>query len=328
MPQPKLTDKLSWGEITEKIMTECNNRKPKFQKWLMSKEQLGGYFFNSLLYGRAYNIQESILHDDRDHFICVAGKEGTGKSTLAIQLASVIDPNFRLDKICFRPIDFIKGIRYSQPGDCFVLDEGNLFLFSRESMSDENRFMVKLFALMRQRNLCVIICVPNFFTLDSYVRDHRVDSLIYLQRKAHLYVYVKKAIQIISKEGAKYKQIRGIRVPHGTYFPGYFNRELPKLNDITVETYQKYKAQHFDQFIEDLEEAVQSKQGDPELISLKEASQLTGTHRKTLRAAITRGELPARRIGTKLLLDRRAVLSVSRGLAARPESVFKEVPTT
>ena len=79
----------------------------------------------------------------------------------------------------------------------FVLDEGNLFLFSRESMSDSNRNMVKLFALMRQRNACIILNVPNFFTVDSYVRDHRVGTLNYLHARGKYQCFVRKAIKII-----------------------------------------------------------------------------------------------------------------------------------
>lgn len=304
MPAHRLTDDLTWPEIINKICRESNKDTPKYRKWLNDKSELGHLFFNSIMYSRCFNIQNALLNDDRDHFICVSGKEGSGKSTLGVQLASVISPNFRLENICFEPSQFIRGIKYSKPGDCFVLDEGNLFLFSRESMSDANRMMVKIFALMRQKNLCVIICVPNFFTLDSYVRDHRVDTLINIKRKGAFYCYVKGAIKIISKEGFKFKNIQGIRVPEGTYFAGGFIKEFPKINDIDSETYRKYKGQQFDGFLDELEAYARKREGDADYISVTDASKMMSVQGDLIRKLIHKGELEAVKMGSKWVVSK------------------------
>lgn len=310
MSNPKLTDTMTWPEIIEKIMLESNNGKDAFKKWLLSKEKDGGLFFNSNLYARAYNIQHSINTDDRDHFIVVCGKEGLGKSTLAIQLACMIDPTFNIKRICFKPIDFIQGIRQAKKGDCFILDEGNLFVFSRESLGADNVMIVKLFALMRQKNLCVIINVPNFFTLDSYVRDHRTDTLIYCRDKGKFTCYVKKAIQIISKEGHAYKQINGVIVPHGTFFPGYWNKFLPKINDISEESYKQHKGNQFAEFLDDLESNVaQTNKGNGELITTTEALKIIpGKTLHHLIDLIKKGEVKGKRIGQRWYVYKSALM--------------------
>lgn len=308
MPARRLTDDYSWKQLADKVMIEASIKSNRFKKWFMGKEKLGGLFFNSFWYYRLYNIRKALMLEDGDHFICIAGKEGTGKSTLGNQSAAVLSKNFQLKHICYRPLDFIKGIRYSEPGDTFILDEGNLFLFSRESMKDDNKWMVKLFALMRQRNLCVIICVPNFFTLDSYVRNHRVDTLIYLHRKGQFTCFKGKAIRIISKEGSKFKNIAGIKVPYGTFFRGHFNREFPRINDVSIEAYRAHKGENFDLFLDEVEEAIRKRDEQPEWLSISQAKKIVPLNEDTYIKKIKSGELKGKKIGGKYFIDRIALL--------------------
>lgn len=299
-----LIEEKSWKEIVEHIVYKSKNWKPDFKKWLLSKEYLGGYFFNPLLYSRLYNIKKSINEDDMDHFIVVTGKEGTGKSTLAVQIASLVDPTFNLNRVCFKMADYLNQLRHSKPGQAFILDEGNMFLFSRESYSEDNRFMVKLFALMRQRNLLTIICVPNFFTLDSYVRDHRADTLIYSHKRGKFICYVKVAIKIISKLGSAYKRVGGHKIPSGTFFAGYWNKEFPSINNVNQNTYKEHKAQHFAKFLDEISKFSKMKEGNTKFIPMTKARKILPLSHNGMISAIESGEIKARKIVGKWFIDR------------------------
>jgi energy-coupling factor transporter ATP-binding protein EcfA2 len=219
----KRADSLTWEENVDKILRDCRSSKSNdFRNWLTKKKGMGAPFFDSYFHKRLHNIHNAVNYHDSDHFIVLAGKEGCGKSTFAIQIASLLDPTFNINRVCFKMTDYIDRLRNSKPGQAFILDEGNMFLFNREAYSDDNRFMVKLFALMRQKNLITIICVPNFFTLDSYVRLHRVDTLIYISKRGKYIGYVKGAIKIVSKEGQRTNRMGGFKLRDGTYWPGYF----------------------------------------------------------------------------------------------------------
>jgi hypothetical protein len=302
---------MNWAEITEKIMVESECNTPAFKKWLLTKKNDGGVFFNPMIYRRAFYIQDDINNNDSDHFIVVSGKEGKGKTTIAICMACTIDPTFNISRICFKPIDFIKGIRNAPKGACFVLDEGNLFLFSRESLGADNIMMVKLFALMRQKNICVIICVPNFFTLDSYVRDHRVDTLINCTEKGQFQCYVKKAIKIISSEGYKYKNIEGIIVPAGTRFSGYFNKFFPKINDISIETYKQHKGNQFEIFLDELECMIGKQDGGSEYIAVSVAEKIVPLHRDTYVRYIKSGKFEGKKIAGRWFVHRKCLTNSS-----------------
>ncbi len=312
MPNPRLTETLSWPQICQKIMNESNDHSKRFGEWLMGKESLKGYFFNSRLWKKCFNIKESLRRDDRDHFIVVTGKEGSGKSTLAMQMCCVIDPSFQLKNICFKPGQFIEGIRRAKQGEAFLLDEGNLFLFSREAMSSDNKFMLKLFALMRQKNLCVFIAVPNFFTIDSYIRDHRTETLIWVNKKANYRLFVKKAIRIISKEGSKFKQIAGIWVPDENKMMGYFNRFLPTLNDISETSYKQYKGENFIDFLDDLERAIKSKETKSKFVTVRDAMKVIPVSDDTIRNMIKNKKLKGRKIGGNWFVERDSLKEIAK----------------
>ncbi|MAF36864.1 hypothetical protein CL622_07135, partial [archaeon] len=288
----KIYEESGWEGCIESIMKGGKSKNPNFKKWLLQKD-MGNYLFDAGLHLKTFNIQKSINNDDRDHFIVVCGKEGTGKSTLALQIACMLDPTFNLDRVCFKMIDFIKGMKETKPGQTFILDEGNLFLFSREAMSEDNKFMLKLFALMRQKNLCVIICVPNFFTLDSYIRDHRVDSLLYCHSKSKYIGYTGKAIKIISNQGSRYKQVAGHKIPGGSFWVGYWNKFIPNYNDITEKSYRQHKGDHFAEFLDEMESSVQNRNvRGGKWLTMKQTKNLLPLSEKNIRRLGEKGTIP------------------------------------
>jgi len=134
-------------------------------------------------------VRERVVNHDADFVIVIDGEEGSGKSVLAQQLASVLDPNFNIDKICFNAEEFMKAIRDKNriAGDCIVLDEAFSGLNSRQSLSKINRAVVGLATEMRQLNLFVIIVLPSFFDLDRYFALWRCRALfhVYLNKKGN-----------------------------------------------------------------------------------------------------------------------------------------------
>src|SRR3989344_2981069 len=91
-------DKLeTWREKVDLVAIRLKGKgfsfdERKFKKWLMSKEKMG-YVFDELLIYRAWKIHQR-LRKDYDNFTVIAGYEGTGKTTLAIDLCSYISEDF------------------------------------------------------------------------------------------------------------------------------------------------------------------------------------------------------------------------------------------
>jgi hypothetical protein len=126
--------------------------------------------------------RNEVLKKDRDKVIAIDGREGSGKSVLAQQLAKELDPDFNINKIAFNADEFMMMIKSTErkKGDCIILDEAFLAANSRSSMSTINRAMVGLATEMRQLNLFVIIVLPSFFDLDKYFALWRTDILLHV----------------------------------------------------------------------------------------------------------------------------------------------------
>ena len=296
-----LVNHMTWEEICDHIIKLSNYDAKGFKAWLMTKEYLG-VKFDPMMYSLAFRIYKKIHEQDSDFFITVTGREGKGKTTFLMNFLALIDPELNLKKICFKPLQFIEAVEIGKKS-CIHLDEGNLILFSREAMSGGNKDMVKILALMRQRNLCVGICVPNFWTLDTYMREHRVNCVIDITARGHYTGYIDKAIQLLSKYGKETKSCSSVVCPYGTFWKGTFNDGIPNINDINKESYMKHKTDTFDSFIADLKVAYQEKT-DSKSIRASEAQKILAMSASGITKWIKEGKLPAKKVGRLWMIPR------------------------
>lgn len=307
----KLTETLSWEEIAEKIMNETGHNESKFKQWLMSKQNLGGYFFNSLTWRNCYSIYKKINNTDDDHIEVVSGTEGSGKSTIAIQKLCVVDPTFCRNRIFNNPLELFQWLQDNDgntKGKGILLDEGNLFLFSRQAMTKGSINMVQLFTLMRQANLYVVICIPHFKTIDSYVREHRIDSLIRIKTKHKNFIYYSKpGIEIINIAMRKGLTFKEIRVKSGTFYNGYWNKFLPVLNDINIDKYKDIKKVAWQKFIGQTIDVLSLEHKKNDYITSKEAEKVLPLNRRTLYRYLQKGTLKGKKVGSKWFIDRKSL---------------------
>lgn len=143
------------------------------------------FFIDNVARSNLDEVRYRVLEKDFDFVTVVDGREGSGKSVLAMQYGAYLDPNFSLDNIVFTAEDFIKKIKDPKikKGACILLDEGFNAINSRASMSEINRSMGAIATEMRQKNLFIIIVLPSFFDLDKQFALHRASSLIHVYLK-------------------------------------------------------------------------------------------------------------------------------------------------
>lgn len=137
---------------------------------------------------RLYNaiekkIKKRIQRKDQDLVWIIDGKERSGKSTFAMQLAKILDPDFNLNQVCMTPEEFTKAVTKAKKGDCIVYDEAFTGLSSRGSLTEINRMLVSLMMEMGQKNLYILIVMPTFFMLDKYVALFRAHGLFHIYEK-------------------------------------------------------------------------------------------------------------------------------------------------
>ncbi len=141
-------------------------------------------------------IKNLINYKDYDWLHVVTGVEGTGKSTLATQLCLYIDPDFfEKDNIITNVSELKRCFRLSNKGSAILIDEGAPMFFSRDSMKKETKEATQLLRGLRGKNCFVCICMPDFFALDKYIREHRVGSLSRVVKRGRGWFYSKSKIQ-------------------------------------------------------------------------------------------------------------------------------------
>jgi len=162
------------------------------------------------------------LRKDYDCFLVVTGHERYGKSTLAFQMASYLDPTFNLDRVVFTAEPFHEAINKADKYQAIVFDEAHGALNSKETMTSLNRKLTQTFTEMGFRNLIVILVLPSFFELGKYAAIHRSNALFDVYRRGSFAAYDekrKKNIYLRGKRDYKFTQRPNFRGDFGPYLP-------------------------------------------------------------------------------------------------------------
>lgn len=175
----------------------------------------------------------SNLRKDYDCFIVVTGHERYGKSTLAFQIASYLDPTFNLDRVVFTADQFHEAIEKCDKYQAVVFDEAHGALNSKETMTSLNRKLTQTFTEMGFRNLIIILVLPSFFELGKYAAIHRSNLLLDVYQRGKFAAYdenKKKDIYLRGKRDYKYTKKPNFRGDFSKYNPldkdEYDNKKL------------------------------------------------------------------------------------------------------
>jgi hypothetical protein len=175
----------------------------------MSSQLQKEVFIDRIIRQELSKVKERVLTKDRDFVAVIDGEEGVGKSVLAQQLASFLDPDFNLDNIVFNSDDFMKRIKDPKikKGACIVLDEAFNAANNRASLTEVNRAMIGVASEMRQRNLFVFMVLPSFFDLDKYFALWRCRALFHVyftpEERRHYILFPKESKKMLYLLGKK-----------------------------------------------------------------------------------------------------------------------------
>ncbi len=291
----------TWGEMCEhyikSIKREGGLNKPgieeKFRKWFMSKEYLGNIPFDYRMVNYCYMVQGQ-LKKDRDWITAITGGEGEGKTTFAVNYCAWISPTFTLDNVCFGYNSFLLNLKDSKPGDSIQADEGANFLFSREAMNSDTRDSIKVFTQVRYKRNHIAVLIPNFHILDSYLREHRVKSLIHIISRGNYKAIINQlAIKRVSDLGRKTKQVAKVRLTSGTFFHGCFLKSFPST--ILAEDYEKRKSKYVISAIDKALEKVEVRD-NPKWVRISEAAKTHGLTKYMVEAMAKKDEITMKRV--------------------------------
>lgn len=109
---------------------------------------------------------------NQNYILIFTGGTGSGKSYTAMEMAMDLDPDFNVERIVFKPEDFITVTKQKLPkGSVIMWDEVGVGLSAREWFSIQNRMISYVLETFRRDNLILIMTTPNISFIDKKVRS-------------------------------------------------------------------------------------------------------------------------------------------------------------
>ena len=186
-------------------------------------------------------IKSVVTAKDFDYVAIVCGLPGLGKSNFAISCAKYCDPNFTEKNIAFTSQQFIQLTNDCPNHSAVILDESFASMNSKITMTKEFVQIVNHLQIIRQKNLFIFLCLPNFFDLSKGVS---------IYRSSHLFVvYSEKfgergRFAAFDREKKKMLYILGQKYMNYLCVKPNFRGKFSKQQAIDEENYKALKLEH------------------------------------------------------------------------------------
>ena len=149
--------------------------------------------------------------NDIDFKILISGdgKTRTGKTTEGVQMACYLDPSFLSNwktRIVYDGEELIKQGNSMQPGQCLLYDEARQVLNSKNQMNGYAKNLMNFFSQCGDKNLYIIIILPDFFELPKSIA---LVQSIYLINCHFMRGFERGFFDFFNHKQKKYLYIRG-----------------------------------------------------------------------------------------------------------------------
>ena len=218
------------------------------------------YRMNSLLKFQL-DIMVNAVQYDFDSIIIIDGEiEGSGKSVLAQQvgyyMAWKCGKTMSLNHIVFTPNQFLEAIDNAEKRECIIWDEAYQGSSKWRQMSKINQVIMSRLQKIRQKNLFIVIVLPYFFDLNSYLAVPRSWFLIHVEIKNQMEVteqeevnfdkpiFVRGFFQFYSRARKKSLFFQGRREYNYDYVRGNFIGNFPQYYCVDEIAYKDKKLQY------------------------------------------------------------------------------------
>lgn len=117
------------------------------------------------------------VKNDYQNVIEINGGTGSGKSTVGMQIAYKMNPNWDLEKNYIYTVKDLKNkLKNWETADPISLfDEGSVILNSLDTMSRDSKDLIMLFDTMRVLHWTSLIAIPDHNSLNSRIRNFHID---------------------------------------------------------------------------------------------------------------------------------------------------------
>lgn len=128
------------------------------------------------------------IKQDKQNLVIIDGPTGTGKSSLAVHIATLLNPKWDMELNYIYDEDDLR-VRMDTVTDknpVFLMDEGSIILNSKNSLCRTDKQIVSLFDAMRVKHITTIICCPNAMKINKTILTDHVDFRLLCPSKSPL----------------------------------------------------------------------------------------------------------------------------------------------
>lgn len=323
-----------WDAYVEKVVAhpKCvgnlvkdgKDHSQSFREW-MRKRMIIGKSWDATSWIHWYWVWDKLSNDKTkdDHIIVVTGNPGMGKTSM-MQLigATVCLARSRLDCFVYTGVDLTNLVDRSEPGDPAYVDEGGRLLLNTEGQTKDQSEVVKTFMQMRFKRNLVIICIPSIWKLNKYVRDERVNEVVWIWYKdekkfrndARVFNLMKqnetaRLVMIREMQRSSKVNLMKLNVPRSLFYDCRYKPVWPIFSEAEYESDKKQK--DWEAHVRSINERKNGSPGVEKLFySISEVCNILSVGRMTVTRWINSGKVEATKTGSVWRVKKESIDSI------------------
>ena len=157
--------------------------KDRYVHQYRSRKKYVRYLYENLIDRLVEEMHENI-EKDLDNVVAIWGGEGSGKSSLAYDVAKRFNPDFDIEEsyvLSFEELLEKVNTMDHDEGAIFWLDEATNISNNRDWMRSDNKAFITMLEMFRSRHWTLLMCIPDYDRLDVYLREQRVRFSLHAQ---------------------------------------------------------------------------------------------------------------------------------------------------
>lgn len=165
-------------------LVKYDKKEKEWKTYKRENKPEGAFYLDGYL-KQILDYSKKLIRNDWDVVAMVDGIEGVGKSTLGIQVGWYMsNENLTNKNICAGTTDVADKLENLPDKSVLIIDEGSLAFSSTDFMRKEQKRLLKILNVVRQKNMFLLVIAPTFMALNKRVSLRRSRFLLHCYSKA------------------------------------------------------------------------------------------------------------------------------------------------
>lgn len=218
----------------------------------------GGLYFDGKLLKVLEGNKKVVKTADTIERVAIYGDSGTGKSTIASQIAKFYDHTFTEERMCQSETQFREQLEKMGKYQAIVLDEAFESLNSKESIKKAQILLTNLLQIIRQKNIFLIIVLPSLWDLNKTIAMSGTNWCL----RTYTNNGKRGFFEAWNKDRKRELYIRGKALHNHRCVKPNFRGRFTKFMPLNVEVYKQMKLDNLNRMLAMVEASEKKSKGE------------------------------------------------------------------